>query len=214
MALPEDFLSLALALPGIIGQFTNTAELPSGVEDALRRNKKIAKALMYPDNPLYQGLVDQQEAGIRSNYAEALRGLQIGQNRAYARGTSTINPERRDEAISQTMGRAFDESRQQAQQNARAFLQAAAGVNAQALGAAPVGAQLSTDYQQRAQLAGGLESIFDIGSRLLNGDPNQSLAGQSVAQMTSDRAQPSISGSGVSPGVYNYYGNRYFQQGF
>ena len=204
MTLPLDLFGELLSVgSGIAGLFSSFSggDLPDDISDALQLNKKIAKALVDPTQPMFANLVDQQEAEIRANYAEALRNLQVSQNRALARGTSTINPERRDEAIAGTMSRAFDESRQQAQANARAFLQAAAGVNAAALGGAPVYAQLATQNAQQQRFAGGLEGIFDIGQALLNGNPDQAGAKNAATlKMLNDAALPQISGG------YSYYG--------
>lgn len=160
---------------------------------AAQRSAQIAAQLANPNDPGFLALAAQEEEKGRRDLIEALNQLRINNQRATARtGMGTLNPERRDEAISMATARGFMEAQDRARQNARAYLQQSLAANNAAAGqffnAAQFQSGLDLQNQQIAQTnrrdtASGFQGIFStlasLGQpridfrSLLNGNPKQ-----------------------------------------
>jgi hypothetical protein len=161
---------------------------PEGLEDfrlAAQRNRDISDQLMNPNDPRFQALAGQEEDKIRGDLASALRELRTTDLRARARtGMGVLNPERRDESISQALSRGFSDAKERARMNARNYLQAAAAANSGAMSGFAGLTQVNQGINQQntSNRASGFNAMFrgmDAmgrsprlgGSSLLNGNP-------------------------------------------
>ena len=166
-----DILDIGQAAVGIAGLF-DEQKLPGEVRNAIGQNQDIAAALLNPDDPMFRRLAAQEEDRIRREFAGALQQLAITNRRSAARGTSIINPERRDEALSMATARGYEDAKDQARAAARQFLMNASGVNNAVFNiASPL---MGLDAVNRQSKAGGIEAAFDLArgtNDLLNGAP-------------------------------------------
>lgn len=196
---------------------------PAGSEELMagsRRAREISDMLANPNDPRFLQLVDQEEGRIRGDFAQALKELRIANQRATARGGAPmLNPERRDEAIAMASARGLEQARTRARENARAYLQAAAGANQMSMGGFANAANINgtVDALGRMNRSNALQTIFGgvhalsrpapqmqpgqetVGGRLmstlfggsspLNGDPGKGSGGMPTIHSTNWRQQ-------------------------
>jgi hypothetical protein len=142
----EDILGAAQVAVGISGLLGGGGQgkvklhgwQERGLKGAILRNTAIAEMLQDPNDPRFQALAAEEESGIRSGFQSGIRELLTANNRARARGLAGIlNPERQDEGISSATATAFEMARNEARNRVRTYLQSAANVNANLMGAMP-----------------------------------------------------------------------------
>lgn len=142
--------------------FTGGDDVPSEVSQAARDTSAIARALLNPDDPLFQKLAQQEEGIITRDFSRALRELGTANVRQAARtgGLGILNPERRDEALAGAFAKSFADRKQAARDQARAYLSSALTANRAVAGTfAP---QIAADQAQREQRASGMQFLLDL----------------------------------------------------
>ena len=201
MSFFDDLFDIAGAVTGVAGLFGGGGS--ADLEQAILRQQGLIKALLNPDSKKFQKIAGREEDAIRADLADALQQLQVADARAYGRtGFGLLNPERRDESIASAFIRGAEQAKAAARDRARQYLQAAINANASMFGPTLQAGQL-----QQAQLAGGIESAFDLGRGLfgtgglfqtggmLNG-------GQAPRNPTQPAATPGT--PAVRPGITQY----------
>lgn len=139
---------------------------PEGLDDfrmAAQRNRDISDQLMNPNDPRFLALAGQEEDKIRGDLSTALKELRTTDLRARARtGMGVLNPERRDESISQALSRGFADAKERARMNARNYLQAAAAANSGAMSGFAGLTQMNQGINQQntANRASGFNAMF------------------------------------------------------
>ena len=112
---------------GLIGGlFGDNNKLPNDVNDILDRQEIATDALMNPNDPHFLALAKSLEADKISSFAEGIKNYMNMLNRGKLSGV--VNPERRDEGISQAFARARQSAGEEARQQAREYLATAAGL--------------------------------------------------------------------------------------
>lgn len=177
-------------------------------EDRAKRNQLLDRAgtldaaAMNERNPLFQALVRREGGNIRGDFITALNELRTQNAKARARRTPGffVNPDRRDEAVTQAIGRRFDSAQGDARTAARGYLQNAANLTrstAGQYGGAPsttgfaqaAGLYGQADARTSANRAAGLDQVLrgidTLGSRMggggATGRPRQRTAGMTPA---------------------------------
>jgi len=184
---------------GAIGAsfFGSQNDLPNDVEDILDRQKDATDAIMNPNDPRFLALARSLEHDKISSFAEGIRNYMMQLNRGNL--TGAVNPERRDEGISQAFGKARQAAGEEARQQARAYLATAAGVNAGGIGLAP--ALMQQQQNENMATAGGIGAVSDLlGILLSNRSP------QTVVNMggSTGSVRPSIRSSYGSANAASY----------
>lgn len=187
-------------------------DVPSSVKRAGEDISRIARALMDPDDPLFQKIAAQEEGIITRDFARALKDLGTANLRQMGRtgGMGVLDPERRDEALAGAFAKSFTDRKQMARDQARAYLSSALTANQAVAGAfAPM---IAADQREREQRASGMQFLLDLFQKpqqsginfdisLLN-PPNLSFGNQGFGAQTSRPAvttytTPSLSFGGV-----------------
>lgn len=144
------------SLAGIgLGFFGDQNDLPNDVEDILDRQEGAIDALIDPNDPKFRQLAQSLEQDKVSSFAEGIRNYQNLLRRG--RLTGAVNPERRDEGISQAFGRARQLAGEEARAQAREYLAQAAGLNT---GAIP--ALLAQQQAQNNSTMGAIGASGDL----------------------------------------------------
>lgn len=96
---------------------------------ALKEAIQLAKASADPNSPQFKNLVKLEERALREAAVKQITEFLRQNQRNKARGgiSGIVNPERRDEAVMQSLARAFQGAKQTARDSARSTLMNAAG---------------------------------------------------------------------------------------
>ena len=145
-----------------------TSEIPvlQPMVDALHASQTYSEASADPTHPFAKNLAALLEGEQRRDMVTALKRIMIANRRASARGDVGfgVNPERRDEARSQALLKAFSEAKDRARLMASQQLSATAGQHRQTASAYGPLVNVFGQYADtnRANRAGGIEAIGEL----------------------------------------------------
>ena len=127
----KDVGNIVQGASGIASLFGDTKE-PAGSKasaKALGEAIRLAKASANPNSTEFKNLVALEESALREAAVKQITDYLKQNQRAVARGgiSGIVNPERRDEAVMQSLARAFQGAQQTARDSARQTLTNAAG---------------------------------------------------------------------------------------
>lgn len=156
-----DIFETAAAIKTGIDLFAGDDDVPSEVRQAGRDVSAISRALMDPNDPLFQRIAAEEEGLITRDFARALRDFGVQNVRQMVRtgGFGMTDPERRDEALAGAFAKSLADRKQAARDQARAYLGSALTANRAVAGAfAPM---ISENQRQREREASGMQFLLD-----------------------------------------------------
>lgn len=163
----KDVGGIVKAGAGIANLFGDKDEPEASKQSSRALNEaiKLAKASADPNSPAFKNLAALEEEALRVAAVKQIHDFLRQNQRNIARGgiSGIVNPERRDEAVMQSLARAFQGARQTARDSARQTLSNAAGaLTGAGTGLQPVAEiQNLVNTQQTARRVGLGEAIGD-----------------------------------------------------
>ena len=209
-----DFLRDAVSIASGIAGLTRKTRAPRGTdelmaansrlmqqyeEDRAKRNELLGRAgtmdlaAISEQNPMFQALARREGSNIRGDFIKAMNDLRTQNLKSRARQTPGffVNPERRDEAVSQAIGRRFDSAQGDARNAARGYLHGVANAMRSTAGAYQ-GNPSTSGFAQSATLYGQADARRNVGRDV---GMAQILRGiESFANRTATPAQPAATG--------------------
>jgi len=135
------------------------------MKKALAMQKNLINAMINTGNPLFKKMLAEQKSAMSMDFANAIQELRTADRRY-----GLLNPERRDEAVSQAFGQFGEDLGQRAGEQVRNYLAMASGANQNMLGLLGPLAELQKN-RQAGLLSGGLEAAILGGESLFGEKP-------------------------------------------
>lgn len=194
----------ASSLAGIgFGLFGDQNDLPKDAAHILDTQRHSLDALIDPNDPKFLALAQSLEHDKVSSFAEGIRNYMNLLRRGSL--TGMVNPERRDEGISQAFGKARQSAGEEARAQARDYLAQAAGMNMNG----NVSALLTQQANQNNATMGAIGAGGDLLSYIFG---KQNTSPQTVVNLNSgyNPIKPNVRAGSANAASYSdpvkYYG--------